>query len=207
MKPISTILLSIALLLSIVSNVSAQAQSADNASAQIERLSQTVKSLGNYAVRFSVSVGEYNASGSYTVGDERYTMSLGNIEVYGEKGLRHDVDTSRKEIVIDKVDSSSHNILNNPMSAFDFIGEEFSAEIITESDEEVSLRLTPRQVTEQSGVIELSIDKRTNLPKALLYRLSSDSVKVVIDHIGATSIAPAKFDKSKFENFEIIDFR
>ena len=113
------------LLLGVLLN--ADAQTADQASVQVARMSRAVKALGNYAVRFTVTVGEYKTSGDYVVGDERYTLRMGNIEVYGQEGCRYDVDTSRKEIVIDKVDSASGNILNNPISAFDFIGEEYLA--------------------------------------------------------------------------------
>lgn len=193
------------LLLGVLLN--ADAQTADQASVQVARMSRAVKALGNYAVRFTVTVGEYKTSGDYVVGDERYTLRMGNIEVYGQEGCRYDVDTSRKEIVIDKVDSASGNILNNPISAFDFIGEEYLAEIIAEDAGRVVVKLTPRHNKEVSGVVEVTIDKPTALPKSLVYLPSGESIRVDINHIGATLVTPTKFDRARFEGFEVIDFR
>ena len=188
-------------------SLKADARTAVSAAEQVARLSQAVKALGSYTVRFTVTMGEYKNSGEYTVGDERYTLWLGNIEVYGEAECRYEVDTSRKEIAIDKVDKSSHNILNNPLSAFDFIGDEYLAEIASQSADNILLRLTPREGGAQGGFIELSINPLTSLPRGIVYHLSGDAVRVDIDHIGSTSVAPAKFDGEKFKGFEIIDFR
>lgn len=187
-------------------NVSAQ-QIADKASERVAMLSRAVKSLGRYAVRFEVEVGEQRVSGDYTVGEGRYTLHLGTIEVYGDAECRYEVDTSRKEIIIDKVDNTSHNILNNPLSAFDFIGEEYAAAILSEDGGKVVVRLTPRQEAEQSGVVDVEIDARTNLPKSLIYRPSGESIKIDIPYIGAVSVEPTAFDGSKYKNFEVIDFR
>lgn len=199
--------LSILLLLLLGTSPNTKAQSADKAVEQVTALSQAVKALGSYAVRFTVSVGEHKVSGNYSVGSDRYHLTLGNIEVYGDKECRHEVDTSRKEVAVDRVDNTSHNLLNNPLSAFDFIDDEYLAETLSEQTDRVDVRLTPRQKSEQSGVVEIAIDRRTNLPKSIIYRPSGECIKIDIDHIGATAAVPAKFDPIKFRDFEIIDFR
>jgi hypothetical protein len=204
MKKIVSILFLLLLVGSL--NVSAQ-QPADKASERVVMLSRAVKSLGRYAVRFEVAVGEQRVSGDYIVGEGRYTLHLGTIEVYGDAECRYEVDTSRKEIIIDKVDNTSHNILNNPLLAFDFIGEEYAATILSEDGGKVVVRLTPRQEAEQSGVVDVEIDTRTNLPKSLIYRPSGESIKIDIPYIEAVSVEPTAFDGSKYKNFEVIDFR
>ena len=35
-------------------------------------------------------------------------------EVYGDAEFRYEIDPDRKEVVIDRVDLTSHNLLNNP---------------------------------------------------------------------------------------------
>ncbi len=185
----------------------ARAQSADKAAEQVVALSQAVKALGNYDVRFTVAVGEHRASGNYTVGSDRYALTLGNIKVYGDAQTRHEIDTSRKEVVIDKVDTASHNLLNNPLSAFDFIGAEYYAEILSEQSDRVVVRLTPHQKPEQNGIVEVAIDRRTNLPKSITYRPSGESISISIDHIGVATTVPEKFDAAMYREFEMIDFR
>ena len=207
MKRVLNIFLVGALLALGVANVSAQSVADSRANQYVVQLSQAVKALGGYAVRFTIAAGEYKASGDYAVSGERYTITLGNVEVYGDAQLRYEVDNSRKEIAIDKVDSSSHNVLSNPLSAFDFIGDEYQAELLSQSADEVVLRLSPRQKSEQGGVMEVAIDARTSLPKSIVYQLSGESIRVDINHIASVATTPAKFDESKYQGFEIIDFR
>ena len=203
MKKIVAILLSLLLGTSLNTN----AQSADKAADQVAALSRAVKALGGYEVRFTVAVGEHKMSGRYMVGDDRYALSLGNVEAYGDRECRYEVDTSRKEVVVDRVDNTSHNLLSNPLSAFDFIGDEYRAELLSEHAGKVVVRLTPHQNPEQSGVIEVAIDSKTDLPKSIVYRPSGESIRVDIDHIGTTSARPQKYDHAKFKDFEVIDFR
>lgn len=203
MKKIVAILLSLLLGTSLNTN----AQSSDRAAERVAALSQAVKALGRYEVRFTVEIGEHSVSGNYAVGDDRYALRLGNIESYGNRECRHDVDTSRKEVVIDKVDAASHNLLNNPLSAFDFIGDEYRAEILSEQADRVLVRLTPRNNTAQEGTIEITIDSRRNLPSSILYRPSGESIRIDIDHIATTDATPPEYDHTKYKDFEVIDFR
>lgn len=199
----------VAILLSLLlgTSLNTNAQSSDKAAERVVALSQAVKALGNYAVRFTVEVGEHRMSGNYSVGSDCYALTLGTVEVYGDTKCRYEVDTSRKEVVVDKVDNTSHNLLNNPLSAFDFIGDEYIVTGISEQADRVDVRLTPRQKSEQEGVIEVAIDTKTNLPKRIVYQPSGESIRINIDHIGATKLLPPKFDQTKYRDYEIIDFR
>lgn len=199
----------VAILLSLLfgASLNTNAQSSDKAAERVVALSRAVKALGNYDVRFTVAVDEHKVSGSYMVGSDCYALTLGNIEVFGNSDTRHEVDNSRKEVVIDKVDTASHNLLNNPLSAFDFIGDEYFVETISEQADRVDVRLTPRQKSVQEGVIEVAIDRHTNLPRSVTYRPSGASIRINIDHIGATTARPATFDPAKYKDFEVIDFR
>ena len=187
--------------------VSAQTSAEGDAQQRVAQLSQAMKALGGYAVRFTITVGDYKASGDYVVGGERYSLSLGNVEIYGDAMTRYEVDKSRREVVIDKVDPSSNNILSNPASAFDFIGDEYLAEVASESASSVTLTLTPRESAEQDGVISLTIDKKSALPKSIVYRPSGESIKVDIESVVSTSAAPKAYQPNSFDGFEIIDFR
>ena len=207
LRRLLNITLYVALAVLSVMRVSAQSVDGDNASRYVFQLSQTVKTMGNYAVCFTVTMGEHKASGDYKVGADRYALCLGSIEAYGDAECRYEVDTSRREMVIDRVDKSSRNILSNPLSAFDFIGEEYIATMVSEDACRVVVKLTPRQNEGGVGVVEVTVDKRTTLPKRLVYKPSGESIRIDIDSIATIADAPEKFDASKYPNFEIIDFR
>ena len=187
--------------------VLAQSNAESDARQRVAQLSQAMKALGGYAVRFTVAVGDYKASGDYVVSGQRYNLSLGNIEVYGDETTRYEVDKSRREVVIDKVDKSSNNILSNPASAFDFIDDEYLAEVASESADRVTLRLTPRQKSEQAAAIELELDKKSSLPKSVVYHPAGEKIRVDIQSLTSASSAPKRYEQSSFEGFEIIDFR
>ena len=189
-----------------VAEISAQT-SAEDASRRVAQLTQAVKSLGGYAVQFTVTVEDYKASGEYVVSGQNYSLTLGNIEVYGDAVCRYEVDKSRREVAIDRVDKTSKNILNNPASAFDFIDSEYVAEIVSENENEVTLRLTPSLNGAQSGVVELTVDSRTNLPKSIVYRPAGESIRVDIAKIATTAAAPKRYNPEEVKGFEIIDFR
>ena len=202
---LSIFLIAVASVLS-VAEVSAQTD-ADSASRRVVQLAQAVKALGGYAVQFAVTVGDYQAAGEYVVNGEKYSLTLGNVEVYGDAECRYEVDKSRREVAIDRVDQTSKNILNNPARAFDFIDSEYVAEIVSESADRVVLRLTPNLNGAQSGVVELTVNSRTNLPKSIVYRPAGESIRVDIAKIATTAAAPKRYNPEEVKGFEIIDFR
>ena len=194
--------------LSVLSVVEISAQtSVEDASRRVVQLAQAVKALGGYAVQFSVTVGDYQAAGEYVVNGEKYALTLGNVEVYGDAECRYEVDKSRREVAIDRVDKASKNILNNPALAFDFIDSEYVAEIVANGANEVVLRLTPSKKSAQSGVVEITIDSRNNLPKSIVYRPAGERVCVDIAKIATTNALPKRYNPEDVKGFEIIDFR
>ena len=86
-----------------VSDLSAQSDDKSQGTHHIEQLAQSVRALGNYAVRFTIVSGDYSSTGEYTVGGEEYHLLFAQYEAFGDAKLRYEVDHSRREVVIDKV--------------------------------------------------------------------------------------------------------
>ena len=91
----------------------------------LERVAQYVKRLGAYSADFKVVAGDYTTRGRYDVSGDRYYIVLDNAEVYSDGHVRYEVNGERKEINVDVVDISSHNILDNPTRCFDFVGSDY----------------------------------------------------------------------------------
>lgn len=182
-------------------------RAAEGAAGHLGRLSAFFRSLGSYRVVFEVRSAEASFPGYYSVGDGRYYISLGAAEVYGADDTRYEVDNDRREVVIDRVDASSRNLLNNPAHAFDFMEEEFRAESLSDTAGVVTLRLTPRRSGGGIGAIDVSVDRATGRPYRVEYLFEGEKIGIDIRSVTAESAAPARFDRSKYAGYETIDFR
>lgn len=172
----------------------------------VARMSAAVRALGGYTVVFSVRAGEYAAQGEYAVVGDGYHLSLGDVEVFCDGRVRREVNRAVREITIDAVDASSRNILNNPARGFDFLGEGFRAELLSEGCGESIVRLTPVSRA-ADGIIEVTVGAGDCLPRKLSYKLGGDSVAIDILRIASSSAPLPSFEPSAFSGFEIIDFR
>lgn len=163
--------------------------------------------MGNYGVEFEVASDTKRARGNYTVAGERYHLVLGDGEVFCDGEVRYEVDNHHREVTIDKVDKSSRNILNNPVRAFDFVGSEYVATLVSEANGRAVIQLVPAKKNESVAVnILLTIDTETMRPLSLSYDYEGEKVVITV-----LSVAPVKktiknFDKSKYTEYELIDF-
>ena len=171
------------------------------------KLSAYFRSLGGYRVAFEVMTGDGLFPGYYTVGGDRYYMVLGDAEVYGEGGVRYEVDNAKREVVVDRVDTSSRNLLDNPTRAFDFLDDEFSAEVTGAADGQTTVRLTPLERNAAISAIDVAADTATGRPRSVSYLFDGERITVVIRSVTAEKTAPDGFDRSKYAGYELIDFR
>lgn len=142
-------------------------------------------------MRFEVATADYRSSGSYVVEGEAYSLELGDAEVFCDGKVRYEVDNGRREVTILDVDRRSRNILNNPVRAFDFIGSDYSCELLWERDGQAAVRLTPMAGSDSSaGEITLVVDTSRMRPVSLSYDYDGERVDVAIRSVGAPD-APA----------------
>ena len=158
------------------------ASAADRAGDLLRGISDGFRAMKSYAVRFEVATADYRSSGSYVVEGEAYSLELGDAEVFCDGKVRYEVDNGRREVTILDVDRRSRNILNNPVRAFDFIGSDYSCELLWERDGQAAVRLTPMAGSDSSaGEITLVVDtsrmvtmsRRSRRPHRILRRAAS----------------------------------
>ena len=180
----------------------------DRAAATIEALAAEFRAKSAYEVDFEVAVGEYSTRGSYAVEGERYRLTLGDAEVYGDGAVRYEIDNRRREVTINLVDATSRNMLDNPVHAFDFLGSEYAPTLVSEHDGATVVMLAPAAGNAApAGSITLTLSTAGLQPRSICYDFDGERIAVRIDRIGAPRPAFSAFDRADYADYEWIDFR
>lgn len=171
-------------------------------------LSGGFRAMNGYAVAFTVTADELLSRGRYAVEGERYYLTLGDAEVFSDGALRYEVDNRRREITVDRVDTSSRNILGNPVHAFDFLDSAYGSELLWERDGRAAVALTP--VAESGtavGRITVTVSTASMRPLALTYDYDGERIDVTVERIDPLDGPLRRFDRADYAGYEFIDFR
>lgn len=174
----------------------------------LERLAAEFRAMKGYEVDFALEAGEYRARGRYAVEGMGYELTLGDVEVYCDGTVRYEVDKERREVTIVGVDTTSRNLLNNPVRAFDFLGDDYRSELLSEAGGKASVRLTPVAGSGASvGTVTVTVSTATMRPEALDYDYEEERIHVDVLRVAPLLSSLQPFDRSRFEGYEFIDFR
>lgn len=188
---------------------------ADNLSESILRyVASTLREYGDYEVRFTVSAeGMGTTSGEYAVSGDRYRIRIRQQEQFSDGKNRYEIYDADREVVIDRIDTSTHDLFTNPTRAFDFAPEEFDStykgrEKVGRKEADV-VRLTPRNAHAAQGTITLYFDATTGLPLRIDYDYQGEQITVTLNRITPKAIDASTFvfDPARYADYEIIDFR
>jgi hypothetical protein len=181
--------------------------SADERSQSVLRsVAGYVQALGEYEAEFDVAAGDYRTNGRYGVLGDTYHIEVAQAEVYSDGKARYEVDHDRREVNIDVMDLASRNILDNPTRCFDFVGDDYSAQIYSEAGGNVTLLLRANDEAIE-GDIYLTVDSATGRPRKIAYVLYDDRIEVTIVSLERRKNAVKRYDESKYKGYEIVDFR
>ena len=165
----------------------------------LEGLAAGFRAMKGYEVDFVIEAGDYRAEGCYAVQGAGYALSLGDAEVYGDEKVRYEVDNDRREVTIAGVDSTSRNILNNPVRAFDFLGDDYRAELLSETGGKAVVRLTPVEGSGASaGTVAVTVSTATMRPEQLDYDYDGERIRVVVRRVAPLAEPLARFERSRF---------
>lgn len=180
----------------------------NRASEILERLAAGFRAMKGYEVAFEVEAGESRIGGSYAVEGQGYFLTLGDAEVFCDGSVRYEVDHARREVTIVGVDTTSRNILNNPVRAFDFLGSEYLPELLSEADGRAVVRLTPAAGNNSpAGTVTVTVSTATMRPEVLDYDYEGERVRITIGRVAPLGGPLRTFDRKGCEGYEFIDFR
>lgn len=193
------------------------ASAEDRAAEILARLSAEFRRMESYEVRFDVAGEGFAATGRYAVSGSSYCLTIGDAEIFADGAVRYEVDHARREVTIVEVDTASRNILNNPVRAFDFLGDEYAASLLSETEGRAVVRLTPRAARRGGGAsssvgdgvddITLTVDVASMRPLSLVYAYDGERITVRILSLSKDGIRVRAFDSKACEGYELIDFR
>lgn len=181
---------------------------ADNRSEELLRgLQHRIEAMEGYRVDFIVEAGGHRYEGYYSVRGESYYMRLLQAEVYCDGEVRYEIDPAKREVVIDRVDPASHNILNNPTRAFRLLDSDFSHETLSEAAGIASILLTPASKRAGISRITLHLDSEHFTPRYLAYDADGEMIKITIARLQEEKSSLPSFDSTRYPDYEMIDFR
>ena len=137
---------------------------------------------------------------------DNYSITLDAAEVYSDGKVRYEVDHNREEVNVDNVDLTSRNVLDNPTRCFDFVDSGYESDIFAEKDSQITIHLRSTDAAIE-GDIYLTIDTTSACPQRLEYKLYDDIIVVDVISLEKRKTKINSFDKSKYKDYEIIDFR
>ncbi len=179
----------------------------DRAGQLVERLAAEFRGMPSYRVEFRIQAGTFDAVGEYAVEGTRYNLKMGDAEVYSESDVRYEVDRSRREVTIAPVDTTSRNMLDNPVRAFDFLGDAYRPALVREQNGRAVVRLTPANKDAATGEILVTLSTSPVRPVELVYDFDGERIVVTVTRIAPLSAALPHYDPAAFQGFETIDFR
>lgn len=171
----------------------------------MRRLTSSMESMRAYTVDFTASAGDETLRGRYAVDADRYYIVVAGNEVYGDDRVRHEIDASHREIVVDAADTTSRNLLTNPTRGFRFLDGDYRPHLDSESDGHAVVTLTPKREG-TVGTITVTISATDSRPQKIMYDTEGESVTITIDRIVDNASVP-HFDAALYPDYEIIDFR
>lgn len=172
----------------------------------LQRVSDYMGSQKGYEVRFAIKAEGYNTEGRYCVKGDSYYIEVADAEVYSDGKVRYEVDNLRHEINVDNMDSNSRNIMDNPTRCFDFVEEDYTAEIVKRSTDEVTLCLQAKDKSVE-GEIYLTVNPDSGAPQRVEYLLYDDRMCVEVVAINRAAGNVKSFARSAYKDYEMIDFR
>lgn len=163
-------------------------------------LAARFRAMKAYTVTFAVEGDDFAAEGSYAVEGDRYYMRVGDAEAYSDGVSKWEVDPSKREVVVDVVDTQSRSLLGNPTRAFDFLDDAFRSELLPSEGEVRRLRLTP--VDKGAAMSSITVDVAADgSPRAVIYDLDGERMRIEIRRI-EPSAEVRRFDAADYAGYE-----
>ena len=185
--------------------------SAQSAHTYLDELERSLG--GRYAFTIAVQVGDAEDMlyGRVMVDGDSYYMSLEGMEVYSDGELRYEINNERKEIVEDRVNLLSEDILTNPTRVFAYFDKEFEVRGITHQGSLTTIDLAPRNpdlMGDYSVSLTVERTERGVEPRHLYYDYDGYVVDLALEvlHQSDAEFRHWKEHKMEYRAYDMISF-
>lgn len=183
------------------------AATADEASVRIlKNIESSLAALGAYRAEFEMTAGDYTVRGEYCVSGDDFYMKADDTEVYAADGVRREVSASKREIVVDGIDTAARDIVSNPARGFSLLLEDFDSAATTEGGR-TCVVLSPKPESAMRETIAVFVDADGKYPTEIVYGTDAGNVAVRLLSVKAMAGDIPRFDAAKYGGYETVDFR
>lgn len=198
------------------SPATSSAHANEKAVAMLSQLSANIAALGNYRVEFGVDAEGGQTLGCYIVSGNSFKIMTPEFNIIGDGVSRYEINHGLQEVVVDRMDSTDINILVNPVKAFEFVRNGFvpyfRGEIVTGGVNSELIEMLPLAEDSAISGVRLYVGSDSGLPVRLEYTLDGLDEKIAVSVTSFRkdiNIKPSDFvfDKSKYKDYEVVDFR
>lgn len=193
-------------LISLVLIVSSVAVSASDAADRLLSVQNYLKSLGKYAVGFSVDLNKGTVHGRYSVSGDDFFLSMDFLEVYVHNGIRYEVNNDKKEITIDSASLSADDILSRPTLDFASLLEKYDASLSQRVGSDTVI-LTSKKGGKSGETVHVVIPHGSKAPSEIDYVTRNGFVKVHLDEPKKVDEDVLLFNPSRYSDYEVFDLR
>lgn len=183
------------------------ARPSERASELLRELAGEFRAMKSYTVAFTIAAGESDVAGSYTVQSGGYTLTIGDAEVFFDGKVRYEVDHARREVTINAVDTTSRNILDNPIGAFDFLDGAYRPTLLSDDGSDGPRAADPDRRRVGHGGRDGPSRAASRAAQSLAYDYDGEQVTVSVRSIEPFAGKLRRFDPKACAGYEMIDFR
>lgn len=188
----------------------------ERSDALLKKVADQIQSLGDYRVSFRTTVDGESIEGEYYVSGEKYCIQATGLEVICDGSAKYEISTTNREVVIDPIDPEDRTILGNPTRIFDFLDGSYTHTYV--GDETVKgermhrIELQRARPDQQTEKLTVFLDRTSGLPVELIYYLDNINTDATVEILSIEKMQnsdPAlfSFDRKKYRDYEVIDFR
>lgn len=182
----------------------------------LSKLQARIASMGDYRITFKVYAEGNPVEGVFNVSGRKFRIVSDGFDVIGDGKVRYEINHGMAEVAIDNMDSTDINILTNPTRAFEFasVGFEpvYEGEVTVNGIKCDQIYLTPSGNNVTITGVMLAVSRATGLPVRMIYGLDGIEDEVMVSIVkfeGGLHIPSAdfRFDRTKYKDYEVVDFR
>ena len=178
--------------------------SAASAQSLLDSFSQNLAAMGCYKAKFAIVVDGQTVGGQYIVDGSNFYVAAEGVELYVADGVKYEVNSAKREVVVDSAASLGGDLLSNPAHCFDNLKLQFNATDSVEAGVKM-VKLTPKEGSGES--INIYADSRGELPGRIVYNFDNGSITILFASIAPYSAALPVFEQTRYAEYEVIDMR
>lgn len=179
-----------------------------SAQSLLDTFVRTLSSMGRLSTEFVVNMTEQNESmtfeGSYIAEGQNVYVKMQDIEIYAADGVKYEVNSQSKEIIVDSAATLGDDLFTNPKAFLSNLTSEYNT-LDTELEGLKAVLLTHQDITKTMQITILANDDAT-LPETIVMEEGTTVLTVGFDFKPSNKPIP-RFSRDKYPDFELIDMR